>query len=373
MYKTGLDASWNKFDLFFYFVLATSYVYAKHVQNVTGEAIDMITAHMNQDAFVDLMPLREVMRHMKIAFALLLFLSVMKIFKYMYHIEQVSFLFRVVGSASRELAAFFFTFIIMLFAFSMFAVALFGNAERNFHNVPTAFISLLRMTVGTLDYDYPKLQAQSPTYSWMFVVMFLFTMMLVSVNFFVAILTDSYSRKKAQIEKFVAYKKLARLEGRGLGTAKAGFLNVWKVIFPKWNLQLHPKPWPPPEKIGCTAVRAFHEQGLHGGANIVCLHTMNDTAIVTSRDGQSKQNGMPSPARGRQSTSHAVDVEDTPPPTNALWNAGNVVYLQLVHPPGGAGRSTQVLEMLRRGETMVIKQPGSTGKTVKVGPFSSWG
>ena len=69
--------------------------------------------------------------------------------------------------------------------------------------------------------------------------------------------------------------------------------------------------------------------------------------------------------RGRHSTSHAVDTHEVAA-SNKLRGAGNVVYLDLVHAPEGAGRTTQVLQMLKEGEVLTVKQPGSIGKSVKL-------
>jgi hypothetical protein len=160
----------------------------------------------------------------------MVFFSIMKIFKYMHHVEQISFMFRVVGSASTELAAFFFSFIIILIAFAMFVLLLFGSRERQFLNLPTAILSLLRMSVGTLDYDYILMKEQNAWGAGLFILSFLLAIMLVSVNFFIAILTDSYSRKKAQIEKFMAYRKLARIEGTSSPGRHCHSTLSWTVI-----------------------------------------------------------------------------------------------------------------------------------------------
>jgi hypothetical protein len=145
-------------------------------------------------------------------------------------VEQISFMFRVVGSASTELAAFFFSFIIILIAFAMFVLLLFGSRERQFLNLPTAILSLLRMSVGTLDYDYILMKEQNAWGAGLFILSFLLAIMLVSVNFFIAILTDSYSRKKAQIEKFMAYRKLARIEGTSSPGRHCHSTLSWTVI-----------------------------------------------------------------------------------------------------------------------------------------------
>ena len=119
-------------------------------------------------------------------------------------------MWRVVGSAKVDLAAFFTVMTLLLFSFALLTNQLFGSAERNFHNIGTSFLSLLRMMVGTLDYNYEVMRETDSTMAPTFVVLFLFIMMLVCVNFFIAILSDSYGRKKKQVDRNVASRKQVR-------------------------------------------------------------------------------------------------------------------------------------------------------------------
>ena len=166
-----------------------------------------------EDEFTDLMPLREEMKNMSKALALMSFLSVVRFLKYLNGIEQISFMWRVVGSAKVDLLAFATVFLLLLGAFALLCQKLWGSSERNFHNLPTAFLSLLRMTVGTLDFDYSVMKENESFFAPVFLTLFMFIMMLISINFFIAILTESYSKKKEQVSKYIAYKKAEKQMG----------------------------------------------------------------------------------------------------------------------------------------------------------------
>eukprot|EP01050_Picozoa_sp_SAG11_P012736 SAG11_NODE_1436_length_4909_cov_3.825780_10_plen_73_part_00 len=65
-----------------------------------------------------------------------------------------AFLWRVLGHAKLELGAFLVVFLLILVAFALLFSMLFDYAARDVHNAPSAFISLMRLTVGILDFNY---------------------------------------------------------------------------------------------------------------------------------------------------------------------------------------------------------------------------
>ena len=108
-----------------------------------------------------------------------------------------------------------------------------------------------------------------------------FLLILVAANIFIAILTDAYSQKKAQIVKYTRFKRLLRKEGVLLTSNSAAglFKRIYRTFFPHWSLQLPPRLWPAPSKVGVTPVYKIHPFGSDGGADIVTLHFHHESIV----------------------------------------------------------------------------------------------
>ena len=278
-FKSGRDSGWNRFDIVLYVMLAYTFYVAEVVHVDSQRTNEALMENIDTDVFTDLMPLRKKMRDMVQYIALISFLSVVRFLKYLNGIEQVSFIWRVVGSAKLDLLAFTTVFVLLLLGFALLCSTLFGSVEKNFHNIPTALFSLLRMTVGTLDYDYDVMKHQDSTFAPVFLTLFLFTMMLVCVNFFIAILTESFSKKKSQVQKYKEYKRAEK--ATGITSQKK------TTIFPSFTVQEHPAPWPARQSAGLDnpeewprSTLKLHEGGEDDGAQIICLHLFKETQQV---------------------------------------------------------------------------------------------
>ena len=185
-FQSGLDSAWNRFDLLLYIVLVYAFYRAYDVHGFTLDQMELLKHNDDVEKFTDLMPLRTKMNDMSRVLSMISCLSVLRFLKYLNGIEQISFMWRVVGSAKVDLFAFATVFVLLLGAFTLLCTMLWGAAERNFHNIPTAFLSLLRMTVGMLDFDYSTMKEHEPTLAPVFLTLFMFVMMLISINFFIA-------------------------------------------------------------------------------------------------------------------------------------------------------------------------------------------
>lgn len=57
------------------------------------------------------------------------------------------------------------------------------------------------------------------------------------------------------------------------------FKRIYRTFFPHWSLQLPPRLWPIPEKIGVQPVYKIHPFGEDGGADIVTLHFHHESIV----------------------------------------------------------------------------------------------
>lgn len=350
-FKSGLDSAWNRFDLFLYLLLGYTFYAVHNVYQDTLKTMDHLKLNDERQDFTDLMPLREEMKFISRLFGVISFLSVVRFLKYLNGIEQISFMWRVVGSAKVDLLAFATVFVLLLVSFTLLCKTLWGASERHFHNLPTTFVNLLRMTVGTLDFDYASMKEHEPTLTPVFLTLFMFVMMLISINFFIAILTESYSKKKEQVSKYIAYKKAEKQ--MGLMSS-----NVTRV-FPNFTVQEHPAPWPDPETTGAKKVLTVaerHPDGPEDAAHIICLHLFKEN-IATNATGRTT-------FRTTQADTIVEQLDGIKGVRNDLRRpeVKCAAYLQIQQTVGTA---THILFELKEGETITLKQSGPFGKVIK--------
>ena len=350
-FKSGLDSAWNRFDLFLFLLMGYTFYVTWEVNQYTLEQMDVLKLNDESGAFTDLMPLRDKMKYMSRVFGIISFLSVIRFLKYLNGIEQISFMWRVVGSAKVDLMAFATVFVLLLLSFTLLCKVLWGASERQFHNLPTTFVNLLRLTVGTLDFDFASMKEHEPSLAPIFLTLFMFVMMLISINFFIAILTESYSKKKEQVSKYIAYKKAEKQ--MGLMSS-----NITK-IFPSFTVQEHPAPWPDPETTGAKkvlTVAAYDPNGPHDAAHIICLHLFKEN-IAANATGRTTLRNLKDGIISSQldgETGHRNDLR-RPEVTCAA-------YLQVQQ---NVGTATHILFELREGEVVTLKESGTFGKVIK--------
>eukprot|EP01049_Picozoa_sp_SAG25_P005175 SAG25_NODE_345_length_9393_cov_4.870468_5_plen_864_part_00 len=186
--------------------------------------------------------------------AWMLAMAVFKLFKFMSLSQRLSFLWRVIMSARREIAAFVLVFCILLASFSLFATHAFGWQDRHFHNFATTTMSLLRLSIGDFEVlDYSKLKTESPANVPIFVTVFSFLIILFVINMFIAILSEHFAKVKREMHKYSVDKNL--LLDRGIRIVTYSLSKHWRRLLSdvllKWKCEFHFKEPP----AGVTAVR----------------------------------------------------------------------------------------------------------------------
>ena len=67
---------------------------------------------------------------------------------------QLNFLWRVVLKSGPMIAMFMAVYMVLVSAFAFLCMFVFGWDQRDFHNLPSAVFSMLRLSLGMLDFDY---------------------------------------------------------------------------------------------------------------------------------------------------------------------------------------------------------------------------
>ena len=367
-FKEGLGSFWHGLDVVIYILIACG-LYQCSVAYVESMDIMLeVEQHMHNKHFVDLMDLRDHMRLVNKLMAWVSFFAMIKFLKFLHEIEQISFMWRVVGSAKVDLAAFMTVLTLLLGAFSVLTNQLFGSAERNFHSATAAFISLLQMMVGILDYDYDLMRKTDQTMAPVFIVLFLFVMMLVSVNFFIAILSEAYQRKKEQVKSNMDSKKQEKqMAGKAIGYEHAAIYDV----NPSWGVQQLPSIMYQDlaEEMLVRSVLKVHPEGLDSGAKGICIHLFRETHRIQQKK---TPDGTPEELEPRlyQRFDKFDKLEDENPLAEQGYNAlaqedfQAVVFMQLVH-AGVSKHGQRILLELQSSEQLVLRDPGDFGSLIK--------
>jgi hypothetical protein len=182
-----------------------------------------------------------VYRNMKMWVALNAFTAVLKIFKFTQISRKMNSLWEVLQRAMRDLAAFFLILLFIQMAYATAGCVLFGDHIRNFHNIPSSMHTLLYFTIGDFGgVEYSRMRQASSLLAPWFMMTYLVLVALVSVNMFIAILSDAY-------DVFARERKQQRLDRRDSksGNEAASIFSVGKRLHeaiarskPRWHMRV---------------------------------------------------------------------------------------------------------------------------------------
>ena len=96
------------------------------------------------------------------------------VYQYMNFSDNLNFVFKVVSRAKTELLGFMFVYFLIILCFAFLASTLFGYEMREFHNLASALMSLVRLSVGLLDFDYDTMKTAEGFWAPLFLTTFVF-------------------------------------------------------------------------------------------------------------------------------------------------------------------------------------------------------
>jgi len=114
-------------------------------------------------------------------------LLVLKLFRFFALSKQATALWQTLIRATPDLIAFGIGFCVLICGFAFVATLLYGPTIESFHNLPSAFSSLLRFALG--DFDYPELSRARPAVTGWFFALYIASIVLVGMNVLIAIVT----------------------------------------------------------------------------------------------------------------------------------------------------------------------------------------
>nr|CAH7743777.1 unnamed protein product [Callosobruchus chinensis] len=151
----------------------------------------------NPDQYANIEYLASMYTSKSNLFAIMLFLVIMKAFKYLNFNRTMGQLNSTLKQCSKDVVGFSLMFFIVFFAFSELGYLLFGSAVENFSSFGLAMFTLLRTILG--DFNYDELERADRVLAPIYFLSYIFLVFFVLMNMFLAIINDTYNDVKTEI------------------------------------------------------------------------------------------------------------------------------------------------------------------------------
>lgn len=153
--------------------------------------------------------------------------------QYMNFSDNLNFVFKVVSRAKTELLGFMLVYVLLIACFAFLASTLFGYEMREFHNFASAMMSLVRLSVGLLDFDYDTMKTAEGFWAPIFLAGFVFVAMLTVVNLFISILSEYYDQVNQETDQWNDDIKIFEMQGMTVPQTDV-IGNVFKLFDQLW-------------------------------------------------------------------------------------------------------------------------------------------
>lgn len=164
--------------------------------------------------------------------------------QYMNFSDNLSFVFKVVSRAKTELLGFMFVYFLIILCFAFLASTLFGYEMREFHNLASAIMSLVRLSVGLLDFDYDVMKTAEAFWAPIFLTLFVFVAMLTVVNLFISILSEYYDQVNTETAQWNDDIEIFEMQGMTVPSTDiiGNMFNLWDQLWLKLILMVEVNP-----------------------------------------------------------------------------------------------------------------------------------
>ena len=166
-----------------------------------------------------------------------------QVFKYLRLNQKISVLWSTIYFAFDQLLMFMVVFLIMLAGFGFAAIFVFGTKLGDFRDITNACSSLLRALLG--EFDYTAMRWAAPSIAPIFFGLYIFIVVLVSLNLIIAIVVDGYEKARNNLsgeEDVTAWWREHATKG-GHGALALDYAEEYRIVtkVKGWFIQI--KQW----------------------------------------------------------------------------------------------------------------------------------
>lgn len=143
-----------------------------------------------QDQYNDALPLRSRYKEMNKFIGMAAFITVFKFLKYVKIFRSTNVLWSTIDRAKAQLFTYLVVMLIIMGAFALLCVMMWGYTSKTFHNIPTAVFSLVRLSSGESELDYQELKRGDASFTPIVFMGFVVFVAIIGMNLMIAIITD---------------------------------------------------------------------------------------------------------------------------------------------------------------------------------------
>jgi Ca2+-binding EF-hand superfamily protein len=143
------------------------------------------------------------------------FLSYVKLFKYLSFNKTMLQLQVTITNCAKDVLGFGIMFFIIFLAYTQWGYLLFGTQVKGFSDFTNSFYTLFNVIMGSMD-TYDEMVEANRGIGPLFFLSYVFFVFFVLINMFVAIITDSYSEVKVELDQKEDELNLADYVGKQL-------------------------------------------------------------------------------------------------------------------------------------------------------------
>eukprot|EP00116_Pleurobrachia_bachei_P000629 sb/3460891/ len=133
--------------------------------------------------------------------AICLFLTWMKVFKFINVTKTMRYFSTTLSRCCKDILSFSLMFLIVFFAFAQLGQLLFGTVNRDFSSFLDSTYTLFRIILG--DFDFLALERARNLLGPIFFISYIFLVFFILLNMFLAIINDTYSAVKVELDSEV--------------------------------------------------------------------------------------------------------------------------------------------------------------------------
>ncbi len=236
---------WHVHHVLVFTFFITTLVSRFYTYGVASDEIKRIWAEELQKTFVDMNSYAYVY---ELAFSFesfVVFFSSLRIFKFLSTIKSLNQFTAVFVRAGLEIIFFTMLFSATFFGFGVLAHNIYGASISNFSTLSLTFKTLLKMTVGLVNYE--EMRTADPVWTPIFFTVYIVFVSMILVNVFLAILNTSYTtvREETTAEDR-RLKRLNAFKTESENTKKDWRRALFKIIwlpyaFNYQEMFIHPK------------------------------------------------------------------------------------------------------------------------------------
>ena len=131
--------------------------------------------------------------------ALTLFLSWIKIFKYLSFNRTMTQMSQTLSQCAHDILGYTVMFFIVFFSYAQLGYLVFGSNTFGFHTFEDSVFTLFRIILG--DFDFYALKQSHRVFGPIYFITYVFFVFFILINVFLAIINDSYTKVKEDLDR----------------------------------------------------------------------------------------------------------------------------------------------------------------------------